>query len=125
MNDIFSLTINFGMGKKEKLVLAIAAWAMNLCGTAQRNVYAVKKAFDQLGCGYRFGCDDNYLKLTIEGIEPNLQAALKLTNEHITSPRLEKDQLKAIYEKEKGARMVFMQPADIAKMLAYYVGVGV
>jgi len=121
-NDIYTLTLKYGVGDYKIPQLLYAAELMNYAGTKTKTMTEVKAAFQKIGCTYMFGCDENYLTIELTGIEDDLQAALILLQDLIANPVVDKDKLKNIIEGEQSARK--LEDADApstAKALVQYV----
>jgi len=122
LNDIFSLKIKWGIGEYKMPMLKYVSQIMNYSGTKQHNITELKTEFDKLGCSYSFSSNDNYLILTLQGIESNLDKSLALVNELITAPMLDKNKLNIIIDNEKANRKVEnSEPENVAEALLEYV----
>jgi zinc protease len=121
-NDIYTLTIKFGVGKYKIPNLAYAAELMNYAGTKTKTLKEVKAEFQKIGCTYSFSCDDNYLYIELDGIEDDLKAALVLLQDLIINPVVDKDKMKNIIDGEKTTRKIENADApSIAQALLQYV----
>jgi len=122
LNDIFSLKIKFGVGEYKMPMLKYISQIMNYSGTNEHTITEYKKEFDKLGCNYSFSSNDNYLILTLQGIESNLDKSLALVNELLHSPKLDKTKLNIIIDGEKGNRKIERsEPDNVAEALLEYV----
>jgi len=121
-NDIYSLTIKFGAGNIKIPKLKYAASLMNVSGCKEYNVNELKFEFSKIGTTYSITSDDDYLYITLEGIETNMKQALILINKLINEPVCEEDKIKTIIEGEQTSRkMEKSEPDNIAEALFNYV----
>ncbi len=104
INDIFSIKIKFGKGTYEnpKLDQAIAYFS-NL-GTDKHNFTDFKKELQKNGASIYASVDDNYTTISIDGLEENFDATLKLANELLTNMKADDKQLKKLSREEKMGR---------------------
>lgn len=121
-NDIFSLTLRYGIGTGKMPVLKYAASMMNYAGTAEMPVDQFKLRMAMLGCTYSFNADDSYMSLYIDGPEENLGNALDLISTMIQNPVLDQKKLATLYDGEKaGRKMERSEPDMLADALVEYV----
>ncbi|MCK4662572.1 MAG: insulinase family protein [Bacteroidales bacterium] len=122
INDIFSLKIKFGIGEHKMPLLKYTTELMDYSGTKSHNVSELKNEFNKLGCTYNISSNESYVYVYLEGIEKNLEPALKLINELLTEPVLEKEKLKILLDGEKANRKIEKsEPDNIADALYEYV----
>lgn len=93
-NEIFTLTLKYGVGTDKMPQLELAASLMNNAGvlglmTAQE----LKKAFSELGTIARYSVNDSYLTITMNGFEQNLLASCNLLMRQVLLPSLDEKQL--------------------------------
>jgi zinc protease len=121
-NDIFSLSIKYGIGTGKMPVLSYVAQMMNLAGTNELSMDAFKLRMAMLGCTYSVSADDSYLTIDLDGPEENLDAALGLISQLIHSPSLDQKKISTLYDGEKANRkMERSEPDMIADALVEYV----
>lgn len=122
MNDIFSLTIKFGIGTQKLPMVEYASSAMNYAGTETKTVTELKNEFGKIGCSYSIHSNDSYTIVELEGIERNYDKAIELIAELISSPKLEQDKIERIYDEVRTERkMERSEPDNIASALFEYV----
>ncbi|MDR3060941.1 MAG: insulinase family protein [Dysgonamonadaceae bacterium] len=93
-NEVFTLTLKFGIGTEKMPKLALATALMNNAGImGQMDAQAVKKEFSNLGATCRYGVDDDYLYVTMNGFEVNLEEACNLLTRQILLPQLDEKQM--------------------------------
>ena len=121
-NDIFSLTIKFGIGNTGLPMLKYASQMMNYAGSEGKDVKKLKEEFSKIGCTYSISSDESYLVIYLEGIESNINPAIALINELINKPILDQKKLKILIEGEKANRkMESSEPDNVADALFDYV----
>ena len=98
-NDVFTLTLRYGVGEHEMPLLPYATMLMQNAGImGATNLEG--KDFDQqvaeLGGAVNYGCNDSYFYVQIEGEDGNLGQIMNLVNRQLLMPYLEQKQLDAI-----------------------------
>lgn len=97
VNNIFNLTLKFGIGTKQRPNLELASALMNDAGImGQMEAQEVKQAFSDLGVACRYMVDDSYLYVSMIGYEENLQTACNLLARQILFPKLDEKQMDAL-----------------------------
>lgn len=120
-NDIFSLSIEFKVGKTSLPLLGFAAQGMALAGAGEYDVNALKTEFAKLGSSYNIWATDNKTTITINGIESNLEPTIKLVGLLLSDPKLEQSKIKTIVANEKATRkMERSEPDNVADALVEY-----
>ncbi|MFH2144036.1 MAG: insulinase family protein [Bacteroidota bacterium] len=121
-NDIFSVTLKYGIGYEKLPLLKYAADIMNYSGTETFEVNDFKKEFSKIGCSYSISSDQSYLEIEIDGPEKNIGKAIELVTELLNKPKLNPEKLDLIVEGEKaGRKMEKSEPDNIADALFDYV----
>ena len=94
-NDIFTLTLRYGVGTEKKPMLQYAVSLMNTAGTMIGNLDAqeFRRRLTELGGGCGYGVNDNYFYVSIYGEDENLAEIAKLVNTQLLAPKLEQEQL--------------------------------
>ncbi|MDL2322993.1 insulinase family protein [Bacteroidales bacterium OttesenSCG-928-A17] len=93
-NEIFTLTLKYGVGTEKMPKLDMAVSLMNNAGImGQMDAQEVKKAFSELGASARYSVNDSYLTITMNGFEQNLQPSCKLLTHQVLLPSLDEKQL--------------------------------
>ncbi len=122
INDIFELTIYYGVGTKKMPLLNHAANLMNYAGTENLTLDEFKEEFDKIGCTYDISANQSFLIVNMEGIEKNLRKALKLLHQLLHFPVLDPDQLEVLNEELKAnTKMKGKKPEDVFTALNNYV----
>ena len=95
-NDVFTLTLRYGVGEHEMPLLPYAASLMEDAGI-MGSPATEGKDFDQqiaeLGGSVSYGCSDSYFTVSISGEDENLGKIMNLVNRQLLMPYLEQKQL--------------------------------
>ena len=98
-NDVFTLTLRYGVGAHEMPLLPYATILMNDAGI-MGNPAIEGKDFDQqiaeLGGSVSYACDDSYFYVGINGEDANLVKIMNLVSRQLLMPYLEQKQLDAV-----------------------------
>lgn len=95
-NDIFTLTLRYGVGQHELPLLPWATELMNNAGILSKpNVEGkdFKVQLSELGADVSYGCSDSYFTISISGEDKNLGEVMNLINRQILMPFLDTKQL--------------------------------
>jgi len=122
VNDIFELTLRFKVGDETIKLLPYAISMMNYAGTSEYNSQDFKSEFSKIGCSYYITSSDDHTDIIVEGLEANMDKALTLINQLMTSPTLEESKLSILREEDKTNRkMERSEPDNVADALFSYV----
>ena len=107
-NDVFSLTLRYGVGEHEMPLLPYAAALMNNAGimgdpATEGKDFAQQMA--ELGGDVSYGCNDSYFYISISGEDGNMNKIMNLVNRQLLMPYLETKQLDAIKGSEFFTRL--------------------
>lgn len=112
-NDIFTLTIRYGVGTKKMPKLKYATQLMNSAGIMPDiDAQSVRKLFSELNINSSFSVNDNYLYIRLMGNETNLAEACKLISRQIFMPKLDDKQLDRVKGGEISTRFS-VEPSDV------------
>ena len=104
-NNVFSLTLRYGVGEREFPKLGIAAQLMNDAGVmGAYEPQQLKEELSKLNATCSVSASDNYLYITMEGYEETLPQACQLLSRQILMPQLDEKQLARIKGSLLGAR---------------------
>ena len=98
-NDIFTLTLRYGIGEHEMPLLPYVAALMNnagIMGSPATEGKDFKQQMAQLGASVSYGCNDSYFYISISGEDGNMNKIMNLVNRQLLMPYLEQKQLDAI-----------------------------
>ena len=98
-NDIFTLTLRYGVGEHEMPMLPYATQLMEDAGIMGEKPLEGKD-FDEkiaeLGGSVSYGCSDSYFTVSISGEDENFAKIMNLVNRQLLMPYLEQKQLDAV-----------------------------
>jgi predicted Zn-dependent peptidase len=97
-NNIFSADIRYGIGYYDIPELKYTAQYLNMLGTSKMTNDELRKRMYALGCSYNFICSENEFIVSIEGLENNLEEALKLINQIIHDAKADKEKDKKLID---------------------------
>ena len=94
-NDIFTLTLRYGVGEEKMPMLPYVTALMNTAGTMAGNLEASEfnRQMAELGATVGYDCDDSYFYISILGVDKNLEAIMQLVTKQLIMPKLEQKQL--------------------------------
>lgn len=96
-NDIFTLTLKFGVGTEKMPKLELATNLMANAGImGQMKSQEVKQAFSNLGASCNYYVNGSYLYVILTGFESNLEASCNLLTRQILLPQLDEKQLNSM-----------------------------
>ncbi|MGN0235787.1 MAG: M16 family metallopeptidase [Paludibacteraceae bacterium] len=106
-NDIFSLTLRYGVGTDKKPMLEPVAELMNMSGIMPNvNPQEFRRQLAELGgrCGY--DVDRSYFYVTIYGDEAHLAEICQLVQRQMLFPKFEQKQFEAVKGSELSSRFM-------------------
>lgn len=105
-NDVYSLTLRYGVGTRRMPILTYAVPLMNNAGTmAHLTPYEFKQALARLNTTIHYSVSEDYMTVTLYGSETSLTAACQLLQRQILMPQLDERQLQGIIGQEYSSRM--------------------
>ena len=117
-NDIFSLTLRYGIGSEEMPLLPYATQLMENAGIMGEKPLEGKD-FDQqiaeLGGSVSYGCSDSYFTISVSGEDENIGKIMNLVNRQLLMPYLEQKQLDAVKGSEFFSRYSRQQRTAVQK----------
>ncbi len=112
-NDIFSMTIKYGVGTESIPGLKFSVDLMNRAGVmAQFSAYDLKKEFSRLGCVVNFSADKSYTYVTMRGKEASLAKACQLLAKTYLMPALDEKQMNSLLGNELSMRSIEGEDKD-------------
>ena len=107
-NDIFTLTLRYGVGAHEMPLLPFATQLMEDAGIMGSPALEGKD-FDQqiaeLGGSVSYGCNDSYFTINISGEDENINKIMNLVTRQLLMPYLEQKQLDNVKGSEFFSRL--------------------
>ena len=105
-NDIFTLTIRYGIGTKKMPKLQYATSLMNSAGILpSSDAQSVRRQFSELNTKCSYSVDRNYFYINLIGDEKNVAEACKLMTRQILMPKLDMKQLDRVKSSDYQQRM--------------------
>jgi predicted Zn-dependent peptidase len=96
-NEVFTLTLKFGVGTTKMPLLDMSVSLMSNAGImGQMDAQEVQQEFSNLGASCRYRVDGNYLYVTMNGYETNLAASCQLLTRQILFPKLDEKQMNSL-----------------------------
>ena len=95
-NDIFTLTLRYGIGEHEMPLLPYVAEMMSNAGIQGQPPTKGKDFAQQmaeLGASISYACDDSYFYISISGDDQNIDKIMNLVNRQVLMPYLDQKQL--------------------------------
>lgn len=122
LNDIFSLTIKYGLGEHVEPLMQYASQLMGMSGTTNKETNDFKIEMFSLGVDYSIFSDDSYLYIVMNGPEKSFEPALALMNELLQSPKIDQAKLQTIVSGERANRKLeTSEPDQVSQALLEYV----
>jgi predicted Zn-dependent peptidase len=97
-NDIFTLQVQFHRGILHNQQLELAAQFANMVGTEDRSFNELKSELQRLGASVWLSSSQNFVTLSIEGFEDNIEPTLLLVNDMLNRPVADESQMKRIVD---------------------------
>ncbi|MBU0487263.1 MAG: insulinase family protein, partial [Bacteroidetes bacterium] len=101
INNIFSISLEFGLGTIKNPELDPASTFFNLLGTEKRDFPALKKEFQKLGASVQAYADPDAFVIYIDGLEENMEATLTLVHELLAEMKADDKQLEKLVSESK------------------------
>ena len=122
LNNVFSFDMEIGVGNIKEPLLMYATELMNYCGTESKDIKKLKAEFSRLGTSYYISSDDNYITISLTGIDENFEKSINLLSELLSKSKLDAEKLDIIVEGVKTNRkMEKSEPANVADALFEYM----
>ncbi len=105
-NDIFSLTLRYGVGTAKMPKLEYVVQLMNRAGILpDTEPQEFRRKLSQLGGRIAYGVDDSYLTIQLIGEDRHMKDILELVSLQILMPKLDKKQFDAVKGSELSSRL--------------------
>lgn len=120
-NQVFDLTISYGVGTYKMRNLSQVADFLALIGTDKKSIQELKEAFSALGASFYFYTTETSFVMSIQGIEENLEPTLALVNEFMLGAKADESKMKVLTEdRETNKKMMRAEPSYISRALSQY-----
>lgn len=95
-NSIFRLRYRYNIGTLNDNKQSIATQFVQFLGTDKKSAEQITKEFYKIACSFNINANENYTTVTIEGLQDNFEAAVKLYEEVIANIQADETALKAL-----------------------------
>ena len=93
-NDIFSLTLRYGVGEHKMPMLPYVTELMNTAGVMPNTeAQEFNRQMAEFGATVNYDCDDSYFYISISGVDANLEKIMAQVTRQLIMPKLEQKQL--------------------------------
>jgi len=114
VNDVFTLTLKYGVGTEKMPNLEYATALMNTAGVMPDvDAQSLRRQFSELGASCSYGVSDSYFYISLSGDEKNLAEICKLMTRQTLFPKLDNKQLERVIGGELNSRMIEKKNSDI------------
>ncbi len=122
-NDIFTLTLRYGVGTAEMPMLEQAVSLMNRAGIQPlTDAQQFRRQLAELGGRCAYSVSNSYLTISIVGEDKNLEEICKLVNRQILMPKLDQRQFEVAQGSAYRSRLLISQYDEVqADALLEYV----
>lgn len=86
VNDLFSLTMDFGFGRRENEMLAAAGLLLDKSGTRELSPDELKQAWYAKGSDFSLSVGDHETSFSISGLDENFDSTIELMQEFVSHP---------------------------------------
>ena len=90
-DGLFNLVFRYEFGNEDDLRYGYAADYLNYIGTKKMGVSDINEAFYKLACNYGVSASDKNIQITLNGLNENLPAALKLLEDVLHNAKADKE----------------------------------
>ena len=124
-NDIFSLTLRYGVGSMEKPLLESVASLMNMSGIMPNSSpQDFRRQLSELGGRVSYSASENYFYVNLLGDESRLKDICQLVQRQMLFPKFEQKQFEAVRGGELSNRMLMsavdaVQPNALLEYVLY------
>ncbi len=125
INNIFNLTMEYGIGTYENPTLEQTAELLDLLGTDNYSLNEYKNELQKIGTTISFNSDKNYFRINIKGFDKYFNQSLELVSEFINYVKEDDKKIKILIDNAKTTRkMEKKDPSMLGKALRDYVNYG-
>ena len=117
-NDIFTMTLRYGVGEHEIPLLPYVAALMSdagIMGNPALEGKDFKQQLAELGGSVSYACDESYFYISISGEDGNISKIMNMVNRQVLMPYLEQKQLDAIKGSEFFSRLSRQKRTPVQK----------
>lgn len=114
-NDIFNLTISYGVGSREKPELERVSQYVGLLGTADKSYEQIHDDLQTLGASIWYSTGKNSFSINISGFDENFEETLAIAADMMKNVKGDKKKLNSCKSDEKSGKI--MSRGDMGEML--------
>jgi len=119
LNDVFSLTINYGIGSDESRLINPASTLLNYYGTDSLSLDSFRCSLQQLGSTMNFSSSSDQFTVSVTGFDQQLEPTLKLVNHFFNRVIPDKKQLKNVVDARKIQQKSELEDPDMKATALY------
>jgi predicted Zn-dependent peptidase len=93
LNDLFTLSITFDIGRYYQDKLGAAAMFLNRSGSSEYSAEELQKEWYKLGTSFNFGAGTYQSTISISGLDENFDTSLALMMDYVQNPSASQDKL--------------------------------
>lgn len=114
-NDVFNLTLRYGQGFQSNKLLPYVADYIQSVGTVSQEGALFRNKLQLLGASCTLVCEEKSFKLSVSGLERDLQAILVLLGDLLQHPQNDPSKIGNIYSRCKTERRI--EKAELMSLL--------
>lgn len=125
INDIYTATISFRVGKLKIKEAGYVANLLNTAGTKDMSRDQLQNAFAQIGSSYACSGNNESVEIELTGVESGMEKAIKLAGELIANPVITEDDLATTADNVISERKIERDDlSNVASALVGFVAYG-
>ena len=95
-NDLYRLRFRYKIGSLNDLKMPLAADYIEFLGTDKKSAEQISKEFYKIASSFRISVGEEYTTVTIEGLQENFEAAVKLYEDLVLNVKADNEALTAL-----------------------------
>ena len=95
-NDLYRLRVRYKIGSLNDLKMPLAADYIEFLGTDKKSAEQISKEFYKIASSFRISVGEEYTTVTIEGLQENFEAAVKLYEDLVLNVKADNEALAAL-----------------------------
>ena len=95
-NDLYRLRFRYKIGSLNDLKMPLAADYIEFLGTDKKSAEQISKEFYKIASSFRISVGEEYTIVTIEGLQENFEAAVKLYEDLVLNVKADNEALAAL-----------------------------
>ena len=95
-NDLYRLRFRYKIGSLNDLKMPLAADYIEFLGTNKKSAEQISKEFYKIASSFRISVGEEYTTVTIEGLQENFEAAVKLYEDLVLNVKADNEALAAL-----------------------------